>query len=262
MPSPGSSTNWPGSDPTTPAPSSSDPAGPVEPSASPTPPLCPPSTRSPASPVSLQAIRYEHRVFLVGMTRSGKSTLARAMFLSAAGPRLVIDPADSSLTGSVVDEGGTYSDPRRPPNLATIRFVPRDPADRDAYDAVYRWAFANFPRYVWLDEPEHAAPANGWPRWANTFIVQGAKRMLGHLACSTRPREVMRSLIANAQHVMIFTLPNPDDRRHLAALVGVSSTLLDAELAALPEHGFLWWNVLSRTLTVCPPLPKDRALAL
>lgn len=194
-------------------------------------------------------------MFLTGATRSGKSTLARALFLSAAAPRLVIDPADSSLTASVVDAGGTFCDPRRPPNLATIRFVPRDPADRDAYDAVYRWAFANFPRYVWLDEPEQAAPAQGWSRAANTFVVQGAKRMLGHLACATRPRDVMRSLIANAQHVAIFALPNPDDRRHLADLVGLPRAVLDAELARLPEHGFLWWNGIARTMTACPPLP-------
>lgn len=187
------------------------------------------------------------------MTRSGKSTLARALFLSAAAPRLVIDPADSTLTA--IDGAVTFSDPARPPkDAATARFVPRDPADRDAYDAVYRWAFANFPRYVWLDEPEWAAPASGWARWANTFVVQGAKRGLGHLACATRPRHVMRSLLSNAAHVMIFTLPNPDDRRHLADLVGLPRELLEAELSTLDDHGFLWWDVVARRLTVCPPL--------
>jgi hypothetical protein len=192
-------------------------------------------------------------VFLTGATRTGKSTLAKALFLSAAAPRLVIDPADSSLTS--IDGAVTFSDPRRPPkDAATARFVPADPADRDAYDAVYRWAFANFPRYVWLDEPDQAAPANGWPRHVNTYVVQGAKRMLGHLACATRPRNVMVSLIANAQHVIAFDLPHPSDRRHLAELAGIPPAVLEAEMAALPQYGFLWWNGLERTLTSCPPL--------
>ena len=179
--------------------------------------------------------------------------MARALFLSAAAPRLVIDPADSSLTS--IPGAVTFSDPRRPPkDAATARFVPADPADRDAYDAVYRWAFANFPRYVWLDEPDQAAPASGWPRHVNTYVVQGAKRMLGHLCCATRPRNVMVSLIANAQHVIAFDLPHPQDRRHLAELAGIPVAVFEAEMAALPLYGFLWWNGLDRTLTSCPPL--------
>lgn len=190
---------------------------------------------------------------MTGATRTGKSTLARALFLSAAAPRLVIDPADSSLTA--IDGAVTFRDPRRPPkDAATARFVPVDPADRDAYDAVYRWAFANFPRYVWLDEPDQAAPAAGWPRWVNTYVVQGAKRQLGHLACATRPRWVMGSLIANAAHVIVFPLPNPADRRHVADLIGVPVAVLEAELHRLPEHGFVWWNGIDRQLTSCPPL--------
>lgn len=147
-----------------------------------------------------------------------------------------------------------FSDPLRPPrDAATARFVPLDPADRDAYDAVYRWAFESYPRYVWLDEAGQAAPAQGPQRgWLNTYLVQGRKRSLGHLACHTRPREVNRNLIAQAAHVLIFDTPNPDDRRHLADLVGLPVADLEAALFALPKFGFLWWN--GDTLTECPPL--------
>lgn len=196
------------------------------------------------------AIRYEHRIFLVGKTRSGKSHLARALFLSAAAPRLIVDPADSSLTD--VPGAVTFSNPKRPPaDAETARFVPYDPADRDAYNDVYRWAFERFPRYVWLDEAGQAAPAAGGPRWLNTYLVQGAKRSLGHLACHGRPREINRNLIAMASHLFIFDTPNPDDRRYIADMVGLPPAQLEAELIALPKFGYLWWN--GEELTSCPP---------
>lgn len=165
----------------------------------------------------------------------------------------MIDPADSSLTA--IDGAVTFSDPANPPgDAATARFVPRDPADRAAYDVVYQWAFENFPRYVWLDEPEWAAPANGYCRWANTYQVQGAKRMCGHIINATRPRNVMRSSVAMAAHLMAFFLPQPEDRRYLAELVGIPADVFDSQMLALPPHGFLWYHQAARTLTVCPPL--------
>ena len=207
-------------------------------------------------------IRYEHRLFLTGATRTGKSTLARGLFLEAAAPRMVIDPHDTALT--VIKGAVTFSDPARATNdrgerwttAATARFVPDDPGDLDAYDQLYRWAFAHYPRYVWLDEAAEAMPANNCPRGAHRYVAQGAKRALGHLACHSRPREVARSLIAQAQHLFIFDLPNPDDHAHLAAAAGIPPATLSGHLAALPRFGFLWWNQLERELTICPPLRK------
>jgi hypothetical protein len=78
--------------------------------------------------------------------------------------------------------------------------------------------------------------------------------MLGHAACHTRPRDVDRNLIAQAQHVLVFDLPNPDDRRHLAELAGVQPAVLEAAMARLEPYGFLWWDQRARRLRACPPL--------
>jgi hypothetical protein len=94
------------------------------------------------------------------------------------------------------------------------------------------------------------------PRGAKKYLVQGAKRMLGHLACHTRPREVDRNLIAGASHVIVFELPNVDDRRHIAELVGVPFAELDAAMVNLPPRSFLWWNLEERTLMRCPPVQR------
>lgn len=210
-----------------------------------------PALTSSASPSGIQ---YQQRIFVTGPTESGKSRLARELFLSAASPRLVIDPSDSSIFGDVAGVE-TFRDPLRPPNVATARFVPDDPQDRDAYDAVYRWAFHAGPRYVLLDEAGVAAPSSGSPRWVRTLVVQGRKRSIGHVACHTRPIEVDRNLIAQAAHVFVFGCHDPDDRRYLAQQMEVPRELLGAELVKLDRFEFLWWDRTARKLTACPALP-------
>ncbi len=201
------------------------------------------------------SLRFEDRLFVVGATRTGKSTLTKRLFQSTSAPRLVVDPNDSSLTASVASPGGTFSDPLRVPDVATARFVPRDPDDRDAYDALFAWAFRQYPNYyVWVDEAGQVAPASGYPKALNRYVVQGAKRSLGFVSCHTRPREVMRNCIAQAAHVFCFDLPNPDDRKHIADIVGLSADELNGALNQLEHRGFLWFDAGARKLTICPPL--------
>ncbi len=231
------------------------------PTSTPPSPPSPPSdpTTPPPSATSSWAgsIRYNDRIFLTGTTGSGKSTLARRLFLSAAAPRLVIDPADSSLTdlpGAV-----TFSDARRPGEwrqAATARFVPVDPDDLDAYHHVYNWAFNNGPRYVWTDEAGLVLKSSGSPAGARRLNTQGRKRSIGHMACHTRPLWVDRDLVAQAQHVFIFASPIAKDRRYLAENMGVPLDLLEERHARLPQFGFLWWSQRDRQLTTCEPLSE------
>jgi len=191
-------------------------------------------------------------LFITGATGTGKSQLARALFRSAPAPRTVIDPADSDLTR--VPGARTFHDPRKIPDAPTTRFVPRDPFDYDAYDALYQGLFRSFPRYVWVDEAGFVLPVNKVTKAARIYLVQGRKRELGHLALHTRPREVDPNLIAQAQHIACFDLPNPDDRDRIASLAGIPPREFDRILGALPEYGFVWWSQRARTLHVCPPI--------
>lgn len=224
-----------------------------------------PSIPPGASPSPLPSIDYAHRVAIFGATETGKSTLARRLveavpfFTSnkTPAPKLVIDPGDSSLTA--LPGAVTFSDPGRLPDAWVARFVPTDPVDLDAYDALYRSVYAaGGPRYTWVDEAGIVLPANGAPRGAVMLIVQGRKRQLGHLALHTRPVEVTRHLIAQSRHVFAFDLPHPDDRRVLAAVCGIPPSEFDAAMAALPPHGYLWWAQAERRLIPRPPLQIGR----
>src|SRR5574343_1174051 len=110
--------------------------------------ISPAQRNASASSSTLSTIRFSDRLFLTGTTSSGKSTLAKALYLaSPARRRLVIDPVGSDLT--VVPGTVTFSDPNRATNragenwrqAAHARYLPADPDDLDAYGALYRWVF-------------------------------------------------------------------------------------------------------------------------
>jgi hypothetical protein len=198
-------------------------------------------------------VAYQDRLFITGRTSSGKSQLARSIFLAAPGRKTVIDPQGSDTTK--VPGSTTYRDPRRPPDVEIRRFVPVDPADLDAYDEVYRQILLrDFPAYVWCDEAGDVFPVRRTPSKVRRLLTHGRKRQIGHIATHTRPREVDPNLIAQAAHVVMFDLPNPHDRRHLADVAGIAPRDLDAQLSALPRYGYLWLNVAEHDLGARPPL--------
>jgi hypothetical protein len=190
----------------------------------------------------------------VGTTFSGKSTLARAIAMAARPPLLIVDPQGSETTR--VPGAATFFDPRRPPENAAIRrFVPVDPADLDAYDELYRWVLLkSWPHWVWCDEAGDVFPVRRTPPHVRRLLTHGRKRQIGHLATHTRPREIDRNLIAQAMHVVLFDLPNPGDRAHVAEIAGVAPAELEERMAGLPEHGFLWFDVRAKALRAMPPL--------
>lgn len=196
---------------------------------------------------------YQDRLFITGRSDSGKSQLARVIFLAAPGRKTVIDPQSSETTrvpGSV-----TYRDPRRPPDARIRRFVPVDPADLDAYDEVYKHILLHdFPHYVWCDEAGDVFPVRRTTSKVRRLLTHGRKRQIGHIATHTRPRELDPNLIAQAAHMAMFDLPGPHDRKHIADIVGFDPKELGAQLAALPRYGYLWFNRAEHALTAHPPL--------
>jgi hypothetical protein len=208
-------------------------------------------------------VAYRDRIFISGITESGKSQLARRLFLAAdrRRPKMIIDPQMSDTTN--VPGAVSFQDPRNVPRVAIARFVPNDPADLDAYNALYGWMLrpssddktpAFFPGYVWCDEAGDVFPVRRTPRDVRRLLTHGRKREIGHIATHTRPRELDPNVIAQARHVITFDLPNPADRKHIADIVGLDPLVFAGELGKLEAFEYLWYDRRAKTLTRHPAL--------
>lgn len=187
-------------------------------------------------------IRYTDRVFVTGTTGTGKTHLARRLFLAAPGRRIVIDPKnDRDATGNLGNHA-TASDPLRLPDMPTIRWVPRDPFDLEAYDALYRHLMEHPPWYIWTDELGTVAPANKTPPAFAQLIYQGRSRGIGHIGSHQRPVEISRAILSQSQHIVAFSLHDPDDRARIAKTMGLAPGEFTQYQAELGPHGFLWWQ--------------------
>lgn len=151
----------------------------------------------------------------------------------------MIDPQGSDTTR--VPGAVTYRDPNKPPDARIRRFVPIDPADLDAYDRVYRnILLRSFPHYIWCDEAGDVFPVRRTPTHVRRLLTHGRKRQIGHIATHTRPRELDPNVISQAKHLVVFRLPNSNDRRYLTDCASIDAGRLDQLLAELPDYGYVY----------------------
>lgn len=199
---------------------------------------------------------------ILGRTGTGKSRLARALAESIrrhTGDRarqVILDPVGATmceLPGAVTVRRPVLLD-KALEQSAVVRLVPVDPYDLNVWGEAYRWAWDRGPSHVWCDEAGFILPARGAPRSGLRFLTQGRKFQMGHLACHTRPRDIARDLIAQAEHLAVFDLPNPDDVAHVADVFGMRRLELDDAIRALGPFEFLWCTQ-GQPLRHCGALP-------
>lgn len=191
------------------------------------------------------------------MSDSGKSSLARLIFQSAAEPKTVVDPTDSEITD--VPGAVTFRDvDELDLSLPVTRFVPWTPNDPDTWDRLYRKLYeTGGPRYTWTDEGRFPFPANGTRPWPMTFHVTGRKRMLGHVVANTRAHNQNLEVGNCAQHIFGFAQPEKRDRDRIASNIGLDLAVLDRVYAELVEHGYFHFDRRAKEVIIWTPLPRE-----
>lgn len=209
----------------------------------------------------------ENQIILcVGRKGSGKSHLAAELFDGWPGvDRFVLDLAGDA---DVPAETQTLRD--LPPKMprghdgqpVTLRWVP-DPSaatyrdDLDRAMALGLWP-KDRPKLLWIDEIGEVTSANVTPPRLRRLLMQSRHHACSLIMCGPRPMDINKLCITQADRIFIFDVPDDDDRKRLAQVMGWRWQDFDAayrELQTMPPHSFLMFTANPRDLYLCPPLP-------
>lgn len=205
-------------------------------------------------------------VMLLGKKRSGKSVRARAFAEQWPRRLLVIDvlheiEMDGALILNTVPKAWPTTEDdkgqRWPVQRVVIR-IDMGAADHiEQIDAAFGLAYSTGDVLVWVDEVHVSMPTEKSRRMhhARRILVHGRHRLISLLLCGPRPTHVDRLCLMQSDHVLVFDLPQRDDRERIADDLGVDRDDLAEIINTLPPHGYAWINTLNKTLTVYPAYP-------
>ncbi len=212
-------------------------------------------------------------ILVVGRKGSGKSVFAREVFRAwPAVDKLVIDPTGDADPGADILTH-TYTGnnlPRQLPSVprgqyAVVRWVadPSLPTYTDDLDRAV--SLVLFPKHrrslLWVDEAGEVFPANRTGPHARLLLHQSRHWQASAVIAGPRPMNLDPLVLAQADRVVMYDVPNPADRQRIAQAIGWPPRELVAELdrtRAAGPHWFLMYDAREHMLYRCPPLPIPR----
>lgn len=202
-----------------------------------------------------------HHITILGRKGTGKSVLAKRFWDTYPFDRLVIDPTGDVDAGEDAHKLTEPLPSRWPITVTDERTTldykadPSSPMYEDELDRAAGLAFHHGKSLLWIDEVGELTRANKTRPHFRRVLHQSRHRRLSLLLCGPRPIDVNPLVLSQADYLALFELPNPRDRERVADAIGVELRTLEDHLAALDEHGYVWWSTGERQLTVMPPLP-------
>lgn len=194
-----------------------------------------------------------------GKKRSGKSVMALLIFRSFPGDRVVIDVAGDdgpmgpdvvTLTGTVDELPAKWPESMRPQHdkPMTLRYVPDagSPTVLADMDRVVGMAYAHSsidrPVCLLVHEMGVLAKVHQTPPHTRRVLQHNRHQALTLIACMPRSKGVDSLLLGQADLVYTFDLPNPNDRKLTAEIIGWEPFDFDHGVRGLGVHEYLGFD--------------------
>lgn len=208
-------------------------------------------------------------ITFVGRKGSGKSQAAREHFRGWPGAdRLVLDITGDADPGADLDPiilRGPLDDlPRRRDDRVpeTYRWI-ADPREKTFHEDVDRViGAALFPRsrpvVIWVDEMGEVFPVNRTGPNGRLLLHQSRHFNCSALLCGPRSKGVDPLVMAQADRLLMFHLPNAIDRARIAENIGIDLSVLAGVLDDTARRGDHWSTMYvnaEHALYRIPPFP-------
>lgn len=184
------------------------------------------------------APRPTDRATFVGMTGSGKTTLARA--LCGLKPFVVAYDAKGMLSWPGYAVLTSLDSLRAADPVQVPRIIYRPSLDEndnpEAADAFFRWIYEREWTCCYVDEIYSVATASRYPRYLHACLTRGRERNVTLYAATQRPSRCPSIIFSEAENLYIFTLQLPGDRERIEDATGIPRR----EIARLPVHYFMY----------------------
>jgi hypothetical protein len=177
-------------------------------------------------------IKSDERVFVAGMTGSGKSFLSQTLLMKTRS-LIVVDSKNSMNNWNLQEitvenvEKFQRGEPMR------LRVVDND----DAY-TLMEIAYKRGNCTVYFDETTAVIPnPRKYPKIITDIWTRGRSINVRGWAVTQRPVDIPKILLTEANHVFLFRLNSIDDRRRMASQMG-------EQVLELPDtkYGFWYYN--------------------
>ncbi len=208
------------------------------------------------------------RVFMVGQTRKGKTTLARWLIEQMQPVRVIIfDPKEDFADG----EWGVAA-ARTPMELAqamhgpVVHFIPSS-FEREPLEEACQIVWETPGPYIWLvDDASALTNPNYCPQGLMLACTQGAKQQKLVMIATQRVAASHPVLRSEATHVFVFVPPPIElDLKAIASTVRREAPVIKGALEQLQashgDYSHLWYCLDGDELRACAPIPLEELAA-
>lgn len=201
-------------------------------------PNTPPLTIRQTTREQLRAtLKLGERVFFVGHTGTGKTTLAMKLIEEVVPPGLPVVAFDPKWLLEV-NAGGPWEiredlprrwevqirHPKKPRHLRLVirprRPYPADMRHHEALNEMYRRIFNAGKCLVYLDEIQRLCYNSRASAELSDLVQMGRQPKISVWGSTLRPAQIPRMFISETDHSMVFYLQDEDDRDRMSQVIG------------------------------------------